>query len=104
MKPVIKLTNATLITIKSDTDRKDDQVLYATVVGESESGAEGEVLFTSKVMKVDGLEYRTFGGEFYLLDAPPKAFEASVSEFNFMHECMLSPIELVELKDMYQPR
>lgn len=36
MKPVIKLTNATLITTKSDTDRKDDQVLYATVVDDNE--------------------------------------------------------------------
>jgi len=100
MRPRIKLTNATLISIQSDSEEQVDQVLYATFAEDSESSAKGEALYTTKVMEINGLEYRTFGADFYTLDAEPKLFDVSVFEFNLMHECMYSPNELLELRDM----
>ncbi|MBE1287066.1 MAG: hypothetical protein GJ671_05015 [Alteromonadaceae bacterium] len=100
MKPRIKLTNATLISIQSDSEEQVDQVLYATFSEDSESGNKGEALFTTKVMAINGLEYRTFGADFYTLDAEPKEFDVNVFEFNLMHECMYSPNELLELREM----
>ena len=75
-------------------------MLYATFAEDNESGKKGEALFTTKIMEVNGLEYRTFGADFYTLDAEPKEFDVSVFEFNLMHECMYSPEELLELRDM----
>ncbi|NMP32671.1 hypothetical protein HII17_14005 [Thalassotalea sp. M1531] len=100
MKPRVKLTNATLISIKSDSEDKVKQALYATFAEDSKNGKKGEALFTTKVMEVIGLEYRTFGADFYTLDAEPKDFEVNVFEFNLMHECMYSPDDLLELRDM----
>ncbi|GAB2989098.1 MULTISPECIES: hypothetical protein [Pseudoalteromonadaceae] len=100
MRPKIKLTNATLISIQSDTEEKVEQVLYATFAEDSDCGKKGEVLFTTKVIEINGLEFRTFGADFYTLDAEPKEFDVNVFEFNLMHECMYSPNELLELRDM----
>ena len=100
MRPRVKLTNATLISIKSDFEDKVEKVLYAAFAEDNESGKKGEALFTTKIMEVNGLEYRTFGADFYTLDAEPKEFDVSVFEFNLMHECMYSPEELLELRDM----
>ena len=101
MRPRIKLTKATLISIQPDLEEKIDQVLYATFAEDNENGKEGEALYTTKVMEINGLEYRTFGADFYILDAEPKEFEVNVFEFNLMHECMYSPDELLELRDMF---
>ena len=76
-------------------------MLYATFSEDNENGKEGDALFTTKVIEVKGLEYRTFGADFYILDAKPKEFDVSVFEFNLMHECMYSPEELLELRDMF---
>ena len=50
-------------------------MLYATFAEDSKNGKKGEALFTTKVMEVNGLEYRTFGADFYTLDAEPKEFD-----------------------------
>lgn len=101
MRPRVKLTNATLISIKSDLEDKAEQVLYATFAEDSDSAKKGEALFTTKVMEVNGLEYRSFGADFYILDVEPKEFEVNAFEFNLMLECMYSPNELLELRDMH---
>ena len=98
MRPRVKLTNATLISIKSELEERVDQVLYATFSDDSDSSIKGETLFTSKVMEINGLEYRTFGANFYLLDAKPHEFNVSVAEFNLMYDCMHSPEEVLELR------
>lgn len=98
MRPRIKLTNATLISINSNSESETEQVLYASFVEDNESGKKGEVLFTTKIMEINGLEYRTFGADFYILDAEPKEFEVNVFEFNFMHDHMYSPEELIKLR------
>ncbi|QPL42359.1 hypothetical protein IT970_12955 [Pseudoalteromonas sp. A41-2] len=100
MRPRVKLTNATLISIKSDLEDKVEQVLYATFAEDSKNGKKGEALFSTKVMEVNGLEYRTFDADFYILDAEPQKFDVDVFEFNLMHECMYSPNELLELREM----
>jgi hypothetical protein len=98
MRPRVKLTNATLISITSDLEEKVEQVLYATFAEDNENGKEGDALFTTKVMEINGLEYRCFGADFYILDVEPKEFDVNVFEFNLMHECMYSPDELFELR------
>ncbi|SEL82403.1 hypothetical protein SAMN05216262_12418 [Colwellia chukchiensis] len=100
MRPRVKLTNATLISIQPITEETVEQVLYATFAEDNESGKKGEALFTTKIMEFNGLEYRTFGADFYTLDADPKEFDVSVFEFNLMHECMYSPQELLELREI----
>ena len=100
MRPRVKLTNATLISIHSDLEERVEQVLYATFAEDNENGKKGDALFTTKLMDINGLEYRTFGADFYTLDAEPKEFDVSVFEFNLMHECMYSPYELLELREM----
>lgn len=100
MRPRVKLTKATLISIKSDLEDKVEQVLYAIFSEDNESGKKGEALFTTKIMEVNGLEYRTFGADFYILDTEPKQFDVNVFEFNLMHECMYSPEELLELREI----
>ncbi len=99
MRPRVKLTNATLISIKSDLEDKAEKVLYATFAEDNENGKEGDALFTTKLMEVKGLEYRTFGADFYILDAEPKEFDVNAFEFNLMHECMYSPEEVLELRE-----
>ena len=101
MRPRVKLTNATLISIQSGTEEKVEQVLYATFAEDSKNGKKGEALFSTKVMEINDLEFRTFGADFYILDAEPKEFDVSVFEFNLMHECMNSPYELLELREMF---
>ncbi len=100
MRPRVKLTNTTLISIKSNTEETVEQVLYSIFAEDNENGKKGEAFFTTKIMEVNGLEYRTFGADFYTLDAEPKEFDVSVFEFNLMHECMYSPDDLLELRDM----
>lgn len=100
MRPRIKLTKATLISIQSNTEETVEQVLYATFAEDNESGKQGEALFTTKIMEVYGLEYRTFGADFYTLDGEPKEFDVSLFEFNLMHECMYSPEELLEFREI----
>ncbi len=98
MKPRVKLTNATLISIHSEPNEKAPQVLYATIAEDCEYHKKGEVLFTSKVMNVSGLEYRTFGAYFYLLEVEPKQLDVTVREFNLMHDHMYSPKELIKVR------
>ncbi|TMO54597.1 hypothetical protein [Pseudoalteromonas phenolica] len=98
MKPRVKLTNATLISIHSELDDKVPQVLYAIIAEDCECYKKGEILFTSKVMNVSGLEYRTFGAYFCLLEAEPSELDVSVREFNLMHDQMYSPDELIKLR------
>ncbi|WP_242698834.1 hypothetical protein [Alteromonas sp. 5E99-2] len=75
-------------------------MLYATFAEDNENGKEGDTLFTTKQMEVKDREYRTFGADFYILDAEPKEFEVNAFEFNLMHECMYSPDELSEQREM----
>ena len=103
MRPRIKLTKATLISIQSDSEELVEQVLYATLAEDSDSGNKGEAFFTTKVMENNGLEYRCFGADFYILDVEPKSFDVNVFEFNLMHECMYSPDELLELREIFPP-
>lgn len=102
MRPRVKLTNTTLISIKSDLEGKVEKVLYGTFAdeNENENGKEGDALFTIKVLEINGLESKCFGVDFYTLDAEPKEFDVNAFEFNLMHECMYSPNELLELRDM----
>ncbi|MBU2880520.1 hypothetical protein KO525_09505 [Psychrosphaera sp. B3R10] len=71
MRPRVKLTNATVTSIKSDLEDKVEKVLYTI-----------------------------FAADFYILNAEPKEFDVNAFEFNLMHECMYSPNELLELRDM----
>ena len=41
MRPRVKLTNAKLISIQSDTEEKVERVLYGTFADENENGKEG---------------------------------------------------------------
>jgi len=100
MRPRVKLTNAKLISIQSDTEEKVERVLYGTFADENENGKEGDALFTIKVLEINGLESKCFGVDFYILDAEPQKFDVDVFEFNLMHECMYSPNELLELREM----
>ncbi|WP_223230564.1 hypothetical protein [Pseudoalteromonas sp. TB51] len=99
MRPRVKLTNAKLISIQSDTEEKVERVLYGTFADENENGKEGDALFTIKVLEINGLESKCFGVDFYILDAESKEFDVNAFEFNLMHECMYSPNELLELRD-----
>jgi hypothetical protein len=103
MRPRVKLTNAKLISIQSDTEEKVERVLYGTFADENENGKEGDALFTIKVLEINGLESKCFGVDFYILDAESKEFDVNAFEFNLMHECMYSPNELdrIYLKDAY---
>jgi len=54
MRPRVKLTNAKLISIQSDTEEKVERVLYGTFADENENGKEGDALFPIKVLDING--------------------------------------------------
>lgn len=60
MRPRVKLTNAKLISIQSDTEEKVERVLYGTFADENENGKEGDALFTIKVLEINGQESKCF--------------------------------------------